>query len=125
MLAPPSSRLLDATERGAVVMVVTPQIPSEVRRTLAGAKFRSRADWEIESHMQRLARILVVEEIHLERLEAAAVASRDPNDAHVVAAALAVHPDVVVTRDHDLLDLRQIGDCPVMHPIGLVRALGL
>lgn len=54
-----------------------------------------------------------------------AILSRDPNDAHIVAAALAIKPDVVVTRDHDLLDLKRIGGAVVMHPIDLVGALGL
>lgn len=49
--------------------------------------------------------------------------SRDPDDDRVIACALAVGADFVVTGDDDLLTLGEVGGIRIVSPGGMLRAL--
>lgn len=49
-------------------------------------------------------------------VEVPATACRDPSDLPVLGTALAGSADLLVTGDKDLLDLKQIGDVPIVTP---------
>ena len=52
-----------------------------------------------------------------------APASRDPDDDHVLACALAARADLIVTRDLDLLDLKTYQNIPILAAADAVRRI--
>lgn len=49
--------------------------------------------------------------------------SRDPDDDHVLACALAARADLIVTRDFDLLDLKTYQDIPIVAAAEALRRI--
>lgn len=50
-------------------------------------------------------------------------ASRDPDDDHVLACALAAQAKLIVTRDLDLLDLKTFQDIPILAAADALRRI--
>ena len=50
---------------------------------------------------------------------------RDPDDAHVLACAVGVEADALVTGDHDLLSLKSFAGIPIIDAAEALKRLGL
>ena len=53
-----------------------------------------------------------------------AVIDDDPDDNHILAAALAGHADLLVSGDRHLLSLKEYKDIPIVRPLDFLRTLG-
>lgn len=74
------------------------------KRLLGSEKLRGRYGYtedEVYRYIERLTAAVIV----LSDFPAIAPTCRDPNDDHVLAAAITAEADCVITGDHDLLDL--------------------
>ena len=97
--------LLAAGLRGRFEIVVSGLILAETARRLLGSdKLRDRygyAEAEVYRFVERLTAAVTV----LSDFPAIIPVCRDPDDDHVLAAALAAQAEYVITGDRDLLDL--------------------
>lgn len=101
-----AAEVLDRARRGAYTLCLSPLILEEVRRALLRPKllasYRHSAE-AVEAFCDNLARVarLVTALPEIPRT------GRDPDDEHVIAAALAAEAPLIVTGDNDLLALTQ------------------
>ena len=101
-----AAEVLDQARRGAYTLCLSPLILEEVRRALLRPKllasYRHSAE-AAEAFCDNLARVarLVTALPEIPRT------GRDPDDEHVIAAALAAEAHLIVTGDNDLLALTQ------------------
>lgn len=97
----PTALLMDAVEDGRVEMVACERLIGEVRRGLEGSYFRERLPAEDrEAVLTALERIALM---HDDPASPPAVL-RDPDDDYLLALALDVDAEAIVTGDRDLLD---------------------
>ena len=111
----PSARVLDAANAGRILLVVSPAIVAEYRRSLGYAKIRRRlrvAPEIIEAWLDALT--LLVEVVPGERT--VAVVKADPDDDKYLAAALEGGASILVSGDRHLLDLRTVEGVRVLNP---------
>jgi len=97
--------ILEAASAGVFVLLFTPEVADEIERTIANRHDLARriapADvdalvlnlWDIAEALPRLDETI-------ERV------SRDPEDDYLIAQAIVARADYLVSRDNDLLDLR-------------------
>jgi uncharacterized protein len=115
-----SARLLDAALTGRIELFTSEILLLELADVLPRRKFAKKlAAWQfgIDALIVRysmLTTIVVPANIP--------PTSIDPDDDHVLACALAARVDLVISRDHDLLNLKHFHGIPIVEPLeGLIR----
>lgn len=97
--------LLDLARSGAIDLVTSPVLLDELEEVLERFMPRAAAS-EIRTAIEEVAYIVDPANI--------LAITRDPDDGHVLAAAVAGHAVYVVTRDHDLLTLVEYEDVTIL-----------
>lgn len=93
-------------------MMVSQQILDEVRRVLKEPKYRFElSDQEIDDIVKGIQLFTTMVEPVVVK-----VVERDPNDDHIIGCAIAANADAVVTRDHDLLSLKEYAGIRIVAP---------
>ena len=97
----PSAELIRAVRRGDVESVVSPTLLAELRGVLSRPKFRRYASVEqvgrYVAELEQLCRLAPDPPVQVRR-------TRDPDDEYLIALALSVSADLLVSGDKDLLD---------------------
>lgn len=109
----PPRRLIDLARARSLMLFTSVTLLAELAEVIARDKF---------AHQVHLAGLSAAELVQDYRRLAYIVepqplpepASRDPDDDHVLACALAARADLIVTRDFDLLDLKTYQDIPIL-----------
>ncbi|MBK6289662.1 MAG: putative toxin-antitoxin system toxin component, PIN family [Gammaproteobacteria bacterium] len=117
----PPRRLLDLGMGDAVELVSSTVLLDELARTLAYPKFAAR----IERFGATIDALLAHYTALIARVTPATVArvSRDPDDDHVIACALAAQADAIVSGDRDLLVLERYHDIPIVTPAHALKLI--
>ena len=114
-------RIIAKAEVGDVRLYTSPFLLEELRVTLDRPKLRKRAAMTgltaelIFADYRRLAL--------LKKPGAVGAWSRDPDDDHVIACALAARADFLVTGDGDLLSLGSVEGVRIVSPVDLLAIL--
>ena len=106
-------RLLEAWTRGRVELVLSPAILDEYRRV--GAELAAR----YPARGEALAPVLALIAMHASVVDAAPLPERvsaDPDDDKFLGAAIAAQVSIVVSGDHDLLEVSGWRDIEVLTP---------
>jgi putative PIN family toxin of toxin-antitoxin system len=99
--------LLNLAREGAVDLVISPVLLEELEEVLE--RFMSRdAATEIRSAMEEIAYVIEPEFVP--------AITRDPDDNHVLAAAVTARVRYLVTRDQDLLSVGSHGGVVILEP---------
>jgi len=108
----PPKTVLNAAREGRITLHTSPALLAELEEVLSREKFaaRIRAVGSTSADMLAGYRALVA----VERPAPITPTSRDPDDDHVLACALAAKAALIVTRDRDLLELGRFRDIPVL-----------
>ena len=107
-------QLLQAAEAGAITLFSSPVLLEELRDTLARPHLASRLGRERSSVEQAVS--LYEQLVNLVNPPAIAPTSRDPNDDHVIACALAAGASLIVSGDRDLLVLNAHRSIAIVTP---------
>lgn len=120
----PSSRILEAIARGDVELALSTFLLGSMETVFHRLPIAMRLERRGLTPLQALdviRRLAVVVEVP----EFVGAGSRDPDDNAVLACAVAVGADIIVTGDKDLLVLRAYEGIAIMSPIDALRTLGL
>lgn len=115
---PPIARLIDHhLAQDDFVLVTAPELLAELDRVLAYPKLRQY--YTEEDRRRFVALVMALSEvvelpISTEGETALPRICRDPDDDRVIACAVVGEADVIVSGDHDLLNLQQVGDVPIL-----------
>ena len=109
----PPRRLLDLILSEAAELYSSPVLLDELTHTLAYPKFRAR----IERSGTTIAALVAYYTAMILQISPTTVphVSRDPDDDHVIACALAANAKIIVSGDHDLLDISVYQDIRIVH----------
>ena len=109
----PPRRLLDLILSEAAELYSSPVLLDELTHTLAYPKFRAR----IERSGTTIAALVAYYTAMILQISPTTVphVSRDPDDDHVIACALATNAKIIVSGDHDLLDISVYQDIRIVH----------
>ena len=130
----PAGQCFKMVEDGPLRVFVSQPILEEVRDVALRPKLVKRFQITPDRVQEFLARILVVSEF-VEHVADVFEYDRDPDDAHYVNLAAAAKASLIVSRDKDLLDLRDPSSadghrfrqlCPeveILTPVGLIRRI--
>jgi uncharacterized protein len=99
-----SARLLDAWLDGVFELIVSPKVLSELEHVLLRPKFRTYASSEEVRVYVTLFRNLAT---HAEDPPLTEELTPDPGDDYLVALALSIHADALISGDRHLLELRR------------------
>ena len=112
----PPGRIVAAWQSGALQVVLSPWVLNECKRVLPRLRqFTALSDDEIRDLVESLAFVSEVVEPDLEALfRAMQIQVRDVSDEPVLAVLLAVHAEMLVTADKDLLALSD--RLPILSP---------
>lgn len=100
-------RVLKLAGQGAFALHVSPLLLDETRYALLSTRLRSLYGHDEESVTAWCADLRAMGRVFDGQLPEIEPACRDPNDDHVLATAVAVNADAIVTGDKDLLALGQ------------------
>ena len=100
-------RILTLAAAGVFAMHLSPILVEETRRSLCSARLRKSYGHREEDVVPWTIGLAGMGQVFSGSLPEIGPVCRDPNDDHVIAAAVAVGADVIVTGDRDLLALRR------------------
>lgn len=120
-----ASRLVDALIEGEGRLCLSESILAELADVLSREKFRARLEQRGQSAPQILARFREVSLVIEPAALSLPASLRDPDDVHVLACAVAVAADAIVTGDRDLLALGQFENIPIIEVKEALHRLGL
>ena len=109
----PPRRLLDLARERVLTLCTSSTLLAELAEVIVRDKFAHRvlaaglSAAELVQDYERLTEIVEPEPLP-------APVSRDPDDDHVIACALAARAQIIVSRDKDLLDLREHQGIPIL-----------
>jgi uncharacterized protein len=109
----PPRRLLDLARQRTVTLCTSLTLLAELAEVIGRDKFAQRvraatlSAAELVQDYERLAEVVEPQPLP-------APTSRDSDDDHVLACALAAQPDLIVSGDRDLLTLRQYQGIPIL-----------
>lgn len=118
----PPRRLIDLARARSLMMFTSLILLAELAEVIARDKFAHRVHLaglsaaELVHDYQRLAYIVEPQSLPTP-------VSRDPDDDHVLACALAAQADLIVTRDLDLLDLGTHQNIPILAAADALRRI--
>jgi len=98
-------RVVALADQGIYALHFSPIILEELRRSLSNPRLRNAYSYSDEQIDAWCAELHEIGSLVLRPLPDTGGVCRDPDDDHVIAAALAVKADAIVTGDKDLLDL--------------------
>ena len=109
----PPRRLLDLILSEAAELYSSPVLLYELTHTLAYPKFTAR----IARSGTTIAALVAHYTALISQISPTTVphVSRDPDDDHVIACALAANAKIIVSGDHDLLDISVYQDIRIVH----------
>ena len=108
----PPAAVLAAAREGRITLFTSPALLAELEDVLSREKFVERIGRVGSSVAQMLAGYRALATIV--RPAAIEPTARDPDDDHVLACATAAQAKLIVTRDKDLLDLREYQGIPIL-----------
>ena len=113
-------KLLQATFRSPHTFLVSDDIMRETASVLTRKFPRHRASVD---EILSLIMVEVIPRAVYQKEVRRVPALRDSGDAHVLAATVAGHADLIVTGDRGLRDLRQLGESQIVSPSRALRIL--
>lgn len=99
-------------------LLLSPSLAKELGRTL-----RERFGWDNEAVFRIIRLLARTGEVVNPRGESPMIA-RDPDDDAILSCALAGRAHLIVTGDHDLLDLSAYEGIPIVRAVDFLRTLG-
>jgi putative PIN family toxin of toxin-antitoxin system len=120
-----ASRLVDALLAGEATLCLSEKLLAELTDVLQREKFRKRLEERGQNAAAILARFREVAQMTEPASTPVPASLRDPDDVHVLACAVALAADAIVTGDHDLLVLKQFEGIPIIEVKEALRRLGL
>jgi putative PIN family toxin of toxin-antitoxin system len=108
------AQAIDAWRARRFILVTSPAIIAEVRRTLGYPRIRRKYGLT-DDDVERLISILETDALIVPgTADVAGAIPQDPADEHVLACAMDGQADVIVSGDHHLLDLEAFQDIPIV-----------
>jgi hypothetical protein len=115
-------RLIEAAGEGSLELFTSEALIAELAGILGRAKFATKLKQKNLSAAEIVARYReIAETVEAAPIEEAAL--RDPDDAHVLACALAARAEAIVSGDTDLHALGSYQGIPVISPADCVRRI--
>jgi putative PIN family toxin of toxin-antitoxin system len=114
--------VLALIEQGQVSPYISPPLITELREVLERPKFKPRLEAVTETSDNALGRYLQYAEVVDAPPTPPLVAARDPDDDHVLACAVAVPVDYIVSGDGHLLDLGRYEGIPILSAADFMAA---
>lgn len=118
-----AARVLQSATAEVVQLALSPGIIAETRRVLLTYERIRRRYTYTDEDVHDFCRTLATSFVLVTALPPLAGICRDPNDDMVVACAVAVQAQYLVTRDKDLLTLRQYAGIRMVTPHELLQLL--
>lgn len=118
----PPRRLIDLARARSLSLCTSLILLAELAEVIARDKFAHRiqlAGLSAAEHVQDYRHLAYI----VEPQALSGPASRDPDDDHVLACALAARADLIVTRDFDLLDLGTYQNIPILAAADALRRI--
>lgn len=118
----PPRRLIDLARERSLTLCTSIILLAELAEVIARDKFVQRIQLaalsaaDLVQDYRRLAHIIEPQPLP-------APVSRDPDDDHVLACAVAARADLIVTRDFDLLDLNAYQGIPILAAADALRRI--
>ena len=116
----PPRRLLDLARNRIITLYSSQILLAELAEVIVRDKFADRILAAVVSASELVQDYESLAEI-VDPLPLSAPVSRDPDDDHVLACALAAGADLVVSRDFDLLDLHEYQGIPILASADALR----
>jgi putative PIN family toxin of toxin-antitoxin system len=116
-------RLIDLAGEGAVALVTSQTLLAELAELLNRPKLAAKLARDAQSAEEIVARYRELAEL-IETPAIEEVRLRDPDDAAVLACAIAAHAEAIVSGDKDLQSLGTYQDIPILSPAQCLQQLG-